>query len=69
MTTHRIQDMGVDNNLIRKSRTICAWCQKESGEEPKPGQSHGICEYHAKMLRDELKEMKEDNEKKQKKTP
>jgi len=27
-------------------KTVCAWCQKESGIEPKAGESHGICQAH-----------------------
>jgi len=35
--------------LVRRSQTdaaVCAWCQKERGEQPQPGQSHGTCERH-----------------------
>lgn len=28
---------------------VCAWCQKERGVTPSPGESHGICPGHAEL--------------------
>ncbi len=30
--------------------TICAWCLDEQGEEAQTGDSHGICEEHARQI-------------------
>lgn len=27
-------------------KTHCAWCMKEEGVAPRPGESHGICQRH-----------------------
>ena len=34
--------------------SVCAWCQREKGEAPKPNQSHGICERHRDVMLAEL---------------
>lgn len=34
--------------------SVCAWCQKERGEQAQPNQSHGICDRHAAEMREEL---------------
>jgi hypothetical protein len=28
----------------------CAWCQQEQGVKPQAGESHGICQRHAKAM-------------------
>ena len=36
---------------------VCAWCQKEKGEEAKPNQSHGICQFHTAQVLQQLKDL------------
>lgn len=30
--------------------TVCAWCEREKGNKPDPGISHGICPRHYRQL-------------------
>lgn len=35
---------------IVETQTFCAWCIEEKGEQPKEGDSHGICDRHEEVI-------------------
>ena len=42
---------------VKKYPTPCAWCQTESGIQPKPEESHGICRRHELLMLSDMQEI------------
>lgn len=44
--------------ITGQPKTVCAWCQRESGQQPEAGQSHGICPAHRAAMLAEIRNLK-----------
>lgn len=43
--------------MSKQLERVCAWCQREQGEQPSAGQTHGICDCHcAEVAKEGLRE-------------